>query len=293
MKVLVAIPCFNEGLTIGSLVLKARLYADEVLVIDDGSKDRTAEIASLAGATVITHTGQLGKGAGVRDAMNYARDGGYRALVLIDGDGQHNPDEIPAVVAPILSGRADLVIGSRFLETDYDIPLYRRFGQIVLNIFTNVSSDYHSTDSQSGFRALSQRALEDLDLKSDGYNVESDMLSSFSASGYTITEVPISVKYEVPHKHKKNPLTHGFGVLTNIIGTIGTRKPLTAFGTPGILIALVGLIISTWGAYRYTQTMQVPFFTISIGALLTLTGLLLITSGLILHSLISLIRAQN
>ena len=293
-RTLVAIPCYNEGLTIGSLVLKARRHAAEVLVIDDGSRDDTASIARLSGATVLVHERQQGKGAGVLDAMRYGREGGFDAVVLIDGDGQHNPDEIPAVVAPVLDGKADLVIGSRFLGTRADVPLYRRFGQIVLNIFTNASADFKSSDSQSGFRALSKHALETAaGFITDGYNVESDMIAYLSAREIEIREVPISVRYEVPHKHKKNPITHGFGVLTNIASLIGARSPLLFFGTPGLVLLALGAVIDTWAVARYSATAQVPVLLSVVGGLLTVVGLLLIGAAIVLKSMSMLLRHRK
>ncbi len=293
-RVLVAIPCYNEGLTIGSLVLKARAHVDEVLVIDDGSSDDTAAIARLSGASVLVHERQQGKGAGVLDAMAYARERGYAVLVLIDGDGQHNPDEVPAVAAPVLEAGADLVIGSRFLGTDAEIPLYRRFGQIVLNVFTNASSDFKSSDSQSGFRALSERALEaSKTFVSEGYNVESDMIAFLSARDLAIVEVPISVRYEVPHKHKKNPITHGFGVLTNIASLIGARSPLLFFGTPGLVLLALGAVIDTWAIARFSATEQVPVLLSVVGGLFTVVGLLLIGAAIVLKSMSMLLRHRH
>lgn len=293
-RTLVAIPCYNEGLTIGSLVLKARQYASEVIVIDDGSSDDTAPIARLSGATVLVHERQQGKGAGVLDAMRFGREGGFDAVVLIDGDGQHNPDEIPAVVAPVLDGRADLVIGSRFLGTRADVPLYRRFGQIVLNIFTNASADFKSSDSQSGFRALSKHALETAaGFVTDGYNVESDMIAYLSAREIAITEVPISVIYEVPHKHKKNPVTHGLGVLANIIALIGARRPLLSFGVPGLVLTTLGLFLATIAAAQFSATSQVPVLSSIIAGLLIAAGLLLIGAALVLKSLTILLRHRK
>jgi glycosyltransferase involved in cell wall biosynthesis len=293
-RVLVAIPCYNEGLTIGSLVLKARAHADEVLVVDDGSTDDTAAIARLSGASVLVHARQQGKGAGVLHAMEYARDHGYDVLVLIDGDGQHNADEIPAVAAPVLEAGADLVIGSRFLGTDDEIPLYRRFGQQVLNVFTNASADYRSTDSQSGFRALSSRALEaTAGFVSEGYNVESDMIAYLSARGLAIAEVPISVRYEVPHKHKKNPLTHGLGVLSNIAALIGARSPLLFFGLPGLLLLATGVLVDTWAVAVFSRTAQVPVLVAVAGGLLTVLGLLLVGAAIVLKSLSVLLRHRR
>src|SRR5213078_1751746 len=116
-KILVAIPAFNEGPTIGSVVLKARQFANEVVVVDDGSSDDTAETAALAGAHVIQHARNLGKGLAIRSAWLYARERTPQAFVLLDGDHQHNPNDIPRLAETILSGKSAVVIGVRWGKT--------------------------------------------------------------------------------------------------------------------------------------------------------------------------------
>src|SRR6266571_1218290 len=127
-KIIAAIPAYNEGTTIGSVVLKARQFASEVVVIDDGSTDDTAETAALAGAHVIRHARNLGKGMSIRSAWVYARERKAEAIVLIDGDHQHDPSDIPRLLEPILSGNADVVLGVRWGKTSR-MTLYRRIGK--------------------------------------------------------------------------------------------------------------------------------------------------------------------
>ncbi len=175
------LPAFNEEVAIGSVVLETKRYANRVIVIDDGSSDRTAEVATLAGAEVIRHEVNMGKGAALKtgfDAVIDLQDEAYRHLsgntglksgvesqngpgreqeviVTIDTDGQHNPADIPKLVEPILKGEADMVNGSRYINGNRkDTPLYRRLGQIVLDKATNLDSGLNVTDSQSGFRAF-------------------------------------------------------------------------------------------------------------------------------------------
>ncbi|WFN35020.1 glycosyltransferase family 2 protein [Methanogenium sp. S4BF] len=326
--IVTVIPAYNEGITIGSVVLGSLKYSREVIVVDDGSADDTAEIARLAGATVIEHINNQGKAQAIKTGFKAAQDMGAEAVVMIDADGQHNPDEIPIVAAPILSDEADLVIGSRFIGEGNDIPAYRQIGQKTLNYATNVSSasgngkskgtgngnengnntdgvpapdspsasvnkTYKSTDSQSGFRALGPRALSNCKFTSNGYSLETDMITHMVSHGMRITEVPISVRYEVPHKHKKNPVSHGFDIMSDIVGVIGYKRPLLFFGIPGSILALSGCGVGLYifselyrnGTFHYTMAI------ISVAALIL--GLMLITSGLILNSLVQIMRGYS
>jgi glycosyltransferase involved in cell wall biosynthesis len=155
MKTLAAIPCYNEGLAIGSVVLKARRYVDAVLVVDDGSTDDTKEVAQEAGAIVVSHETNTGKGRAVRTALGYAVDNKFDTLVLLDGDGQHNPNEIPLLIEPLKNDTADFVIGFRQLK---QMPVYRRIGRSVLDHATGLGNSV--TDSQSGFRALNRKTID-------------------------------------------------------------------------------------------------------------------------------------
>jgi hypothetical protein len=149
------IPAYNEERFIGSVVIKACKYADAVIVVDDGSSDATAEIARLAGATVIQHEQNAGKGAALSTGLRKARELHPAAVVVLDADYQHRPREIGQVTAPVLAGEADIVIGSRYLSNGSNTPTHRVWGHRVFNLMTNGASGVAVTDSQSGFRAFS------------------------------------------------------------------------------------------------------------------------------------------
>jgi len=287
MKVLVAIPAKDEELTIGTIVALSKQYGD-VLVVDDGSKDETFRVAELCGAKVLRHGQNLGKAEALKTAFRYAYENGYDVVVCLDGDGQHNPCDIPKLLEPIIKDEADLVIGSRFLRKN--IPKYRIFGQKVLDVLTSFASEAKITDSQSGFRALNRKVLELLkDFKSEGYSIESEMIV-FLAGKVRIKEVPIDVRYDVPNKHKKNPFAHGLGVLSDLIGLIGYKRPLLSFGFAGFVLIIIGLAFGFWAFSTYYITNKLPYGPSIASALFLILGLLLFTSGLILNSLVQIMR---
>jgi len=213
MKILVAIPCYNEGLAIGTVALKASRYVDEVLVVDDGSIDDTVEVAEAAGATVVAHEENKGKGHAVKNALRYAVEHDFDALVLLDGDGQHDPNEIPQLLVPLINDAADIVIGFRSFG---QMPAYRRVGRTVLD---------HATggpvrDSQCGFRALNRRAIELLagTLVKDDFAIESEMTRLANEHNLRFADVEINCKYGDFKTSTKNPVSHGVGVLNSSLG---------------------------------------------------------------------------
>ena len=244
MRTIAIIPAYNEELTIASVVLMAKKHVDEVLVVNDGSIDRTADLAEKAGATVINMKENLGKAAAVITAFSYARDEGFDALVMLDADGQNDPAEVPSLLKPIVDDKADMVIGSRFLRKGHGIPAYRQVGQKVLNVVTQASSGAGVGDSQSGFRAMNRECLDSMVMESNGFNLETDMINKAMDNQMRIAEVPVKVRYDVPNPHKKNPLTHGFSVLGRVVEVMGYRRPLLLFGVLGLLCILAGAYVS-------------------------------------------------
>ena len=285
-KVIVLIPAYNEELTIGSIVLLAKHYAKKVVVVDDGSKDRTVSIAIESGADVLKMENNSGKAKALLEGCDYCRKFDPDVLVMIDGDGQMDPALIPSVAEPIIKKEADLVIGSRYLRPDVKIPFKRKVGQKILNSGTNVGSAGHITDSQSGYRALSKKALLNMDFISDAYNIESDMIIHFAEKGLKIMEVPISVRYDVPNGHKQNPWKHGIDVFSRVIGYIGYRRPLIMFGIPGAMLTLIGLIICTATYIDTIIFFKWTLITQGIAGLIGLgLGIFLVFVSLILNSL--------
>ena len=153
--------------------------------------DNTAQVAGCR-ATVVSHGARMGKGRRNKERLGYAVEHNYDCLVFIDGDGQHNPNEIPNLIEPILSDVADFVIGFRTFD---QMPAYRRFGRAVLDIATSNGSSV--TDSQCGFRAMNRRAMESMltTLRRDDFSTESEMLQIAQERDLRIGETPINCKY--------------------------------------------------------------------------------------------------
>ena len=213
-NVVAIIPAYNEEKALADVIDRTLEHVDEVIVVDDGSSDKTSEVAIEAGARVIRHSVNLGKGEALKSGFKAIGDDSI--IITIDGDGQHNPSEIPDLVRPIVEDGADLVNGSRYMNgPEENTPAYRRVGQKVLDIATNISAGTKVTDSQSGFRAFSPQSKNVFRFKDTGFGIESEMLVDASEAGLKIVEVPITVRYDLDGS-TKDPITHGVGVLFNI-----------------------------------------------------------------------------
>lgn len=281
-KILTAIPAYNEEKYIGSIVLKARQYADEVLVIDDGSTDHTAEIAQLAGATVVRHRENKGKGAAIQSILIEAKRKAPDILVLLDADSQHNPDEVPYLIKPIREGY-DLVIGSRQEQAD-KTPRYRRIGQKILLYSARILSGESLTDSESGFRALSQKAISELRLKENGFAIEAEMIASANDKHLKIIQVPISNIY-TKDGSTLNPVKHGLGVLLRILAMISERRPLFFFGLGGGILTILGIIAGARVLWVFSASGIMLLGSGLVSVLLLTVGIFSIFTGIILYVL--------
>lgn len=215
-KVIAAIPCFNVERSVAKVVLKAKEHVDQVVVINDGSYDGTAQAARTTMAVVIDHDTNRGYGAAIKSCFEAAEGSNYDILVTLDGDGQHNPDEIPRLLAPILQEEADLVIGSRFITSEHNMPKYRRVGIGVITFLWNFGSKVKVSDAQSGFRAYGKKMFKNSCLFEKGMSVSIEILEEARSRGIAIKEVPISCLYY--HSTMNfGSIKHGLSVALSVV----------------------------------------------------------------------------
>jgi glycosyltransferase involved in cell wall biosynthesis len=282
-KIVVVIPAYNEERFIGSVALIAKKYASTVIVIDDGSSDATADVAAASGAVVLRHPQNQGKGSALNSGFCLAREYDPQVVVTLDADGQHLPEELGLLVTPVLSGEADIVVGSRYLNDNSLVPRHRVWGHWAFNLLTRAASGMSSTDSQSGFRAFSPVALQKIDFCSKGFSVESEM--QFIAKEYDLrfVEVPITIRYT--DKPKRPVITHGLGVLNGVLRLVGQYRPLLFFGVPGFILLTGGILMGIYVVEIYRRYLSLAVGYAMISVLLTIMGMLLMSTGIILHSI--------
>ncbi|HAV11402.1 MAG TPA: glycosyltransferase family 2 protein [Candidatus Moranbacteria bacterium] len=196
-KIYILIPAFNEESQIGRVIssLKERGFTN-ILVINDGSRDKTEQIAMEAGAEVLNHIINRGQGAALRTGIEYLRETATPDIIItFDADGQHRPEDIPALVDPILKGEADIVLGSRFLKEKSNIPPIRKLVLKAGILFTNFISRINLTDTHNGFRALGKKAIEKIKITHRGMEHASDIIDEIPKNKLRYKEVPVEIIY--------------------------------------------------------------------------------------------------
>jgi glycosyltransferase involved in cell wall biosynthesis len=200
-KILVVIPCLNEEASIGQVVLQAlRLRSEyprlEVLVVDDGSQDATAECARQHGAMVLSHSLNLGVGSAFHSGVTFAIERGYNVMINIDGDGQFNPEDMSKLLAPIIEGRADMATASRFKDPDLIpvMPPAKRIGNAMMSYLISRLLGKRFYDVSCGFRCYSREALLRLNLHGS-FTYTQESFLDLCSKNMRVVEVPVAVKY--------------------------------------------------------------------------------------------------
>ncbi len=281
VPVLVAIPAFNEERTIAKIVGAARSHCDAVVVVNDGSTDATAFIARTMGAIVVSHEKNQGYGAALRSIFFIANAFHSHALVVLDADGQHDPEDIEKILAPIREG-ADIVIGSRTLENGNEIPFFRKTGMKVLDAATNYAGKITVSDSQSGFRGYSQKAIQGIHITESDMGAGSEILVQAKDQGLSIVEIPVGVSYKQV-KPSRNPFSHGIRVLESIIWHVTQKRPLLLISFPGLILCVIGIYFGTILLQLYNENRYFSLPLSVLVAIFLILGALGIFMGVTFH----------
>ena len=287
--VVVGIPAYNEEHSIAGIIVEAQKYSDAVIVCDDGSTDLTAQIAQRLGADVVSHKRNSGYGVALKSLFCRALDFGADVLVTLDGDGQHTASEIPQIIKPIIHSKADVVIGSRFIDEigTVEMPFYRQVGAKLVTKMVNGSAKNGVSDSQSGFRAYNRQALERLCVSEAGMGASVQILLDAKKQNLRISEVPSTCKYKNGDisTSTKNPVTHGIGLVTSIVKLVVEERPLVFLGLPGIITLILGVFFGVWMMNLYVIEGQIitNIALASIGFLLL--GCFMISTAITLYAI--------
>jgi len=287
LKIIAGIPAYNGQYSVCGVIHATDDYVDEIIVVDDGSTDNTSKLAKRAGAAVINHKTNQGKTAAIQTIIDEAIKRDADLLVLLDADGQHDPDEIPALIKPILEDGYEFVLGSRKLNESKKIgkrPFIRPFGQFVLKAGLDTITEKTYTDPECGFRVLSRRAMEVMEFKGRGFSVEAEMIRLAEVHGLKSMEVPMTEIY-VENGSTLNPWRHGFGNLGTIISWIAEKRPLFFFGVLGAGFTVTGLLLGANVLYIVNNSGEIAIGSALASVLFVIIGVFSAFTGLILNEI--------
>lgn len=291
MKIGVGIPAYNEEKNIASTIIKLGKITENIIVCDDGSNDLTSEIAEKFKATVIKHKKNLGYGAAIKTIFNTAKEMDIDILITFDGDGQHRVEDIEKVIRPLKEDKADIVIGSRFLEKVENIPKYRKIGIQAITSLTNVNTKSKITDAQSGFRGYNKKVIKNLNPSDFGMGVSTEILIKASKNNFRITEVPIIVLYN-GDTSTHDPVSHGVSVILSTMKFTSIERPLTFYGIPGLILFAIGMYFLIWTIQIFSEIGKVITNIALVSIAGIFLGALLMITAIILYTTVSVIREK-
>jgi len=289
-KIVVTIPAFNEEKTISKIITRIKKvcnkmpYEYQIIVIDDGSTDKTTQIARKTGAVVLEHYWNRGIVKALKTGFDEALKNDADIIVNMDADGQHRPEDIPKLIRPILDGNADMVLGSRFLRGNVEgMTFTKRVGNRFFSWLVSKITRFPFTDTQTGFRALTCDAAKKIFLHSR-YTYTQEMLIQAAMMGLRMKEVPICVNKRKHGKSKlvRNSLSYGLRALTIILCTLLDYRPLMLFGVLGGLMISTGFVLGSFLAIMWLWSgyiSNIPLIVLTI--LLLMTGFQILIFGFV------------
>jgi len=285
---LACIPAYNEEKYIQDVIKKSLPHVDSVVVCDDGSTDNTAKLAKDAGAIVISQKNQ-GYGAAISTLFDYARIQNAQIMITLDGDGQHNPDQIPLLIDAITTHNVDVAIGSRFLDDTTKPSGYRKTGIKIITSASNYVTNFKISDSQSGFRAYSKNAIDAIHPTEQGMSVSTEILLKISNKGLSVAEVPITISYN-GDTSQQHSVPHGLSVLVNTLKYVSIKHPLKFYGIPGVILVVAGIVLGGLFLDAYLNDQTVFYGSLLGSVVLFLLGAILSATAIILFSMANLFR---
>ena len=289
---MIGIPAFNEEKNIAAILVKLKKISQEIIVCDDGSNDLTAKIAEGLGAIVVRHEKNSGYGTAIRTIFLKAQEMKADVLITFDADGQHRIEDIEKVLEPIKNNMADIVIGSRFLNDNQNISKYRKVGIKTITELTNIAGGTKITDSQSGFRAYNKKILENIKPTESGMGISTEILIKTQKAGFKIIEVPITIVYE-GDTSTHNPVSHGSSVIFSTLKYVAIERPLTFYGIPGMIFLCIGLSFGIWTIRIFSEHGEIITNIALIGVGGVILGTVMMITGTILYSIVSIVREKN
>lgn len=213
IKTIAVIPAYNEEKTIYDVVNKTKEYVDAVVVVDDGSLDKTRENALKAGAIVVSHPINMGLGFSLGTGCALALSYGADVIVTLDGDGQHNPSEIPKLINTLERDNLDVVFGSRAFN--WNMPLIKRAGNTLIHFSSKILFDVSVCDTQTGFRAFKASCLDKLRWSSHRYPVASEIIANVGKNKLRYREIPVETIYD--NRYRGTTVVDGIRILANMV----------------------------------------------------------------------------
>ena len=292
MKITIGIPAFNEEKNIAKIITRLKKITNSIIVCDDGSSDMTSEIANNLGVIVVKHEKNTGYGAAINTIFQRAKDIETEILVTFDADGQHRVEDIGEVINPIQENIADIVIGSRFLQKNDQVPAYRKIGIKAITKVTNASINQKLTDSQSGFRAYNKKVLQNIFPSDKGMGISTEILIIASQKNFRITEVPVTILYE-GDTSVHNPVSHGTSVIISTIKFTSIEHPLKFYGIPSVFFLILGSIFTYLAVNYYAEIGKLNTNITLVAAGTLLMGAVLLITAILLYSLVSVVREKR
>jgi len=220
-NILIILPAYNEASVIGDVLIDIEKQGySNICLVNDGSTDNTSEIAAKHNVKILTHPINRGVGAAVQTGITFAKNKNFQYAILIDSDGQHQPEDIENLVRSMQESGADIIIGNRFSNSENIIPKHRKVFNKIANIFTNFFCEGNYVDTQSGFRLLNRNAIEKLKLTNRGFGFCSEMIIKAEQLELQIEETPIQVLYTKYSMNKGQNLREGVRTARSILWNV-------------------------------------------------------------------------